>query len=116
MADTASQSRSGAVDPIELAGRIQDFRHEARGGKTMPTYSRALYLKEPEWDAVIAALRAVASEIQEPNPAQSVPAGMWYFTYYSESFNAVQRVRVQGVSSFGMSPDGVTGIAKKGAP
>lgn len=48
-------------------------------------------------------------------PAQSVPEGMWYFTFYCENYDAVQRIRV-AANAPRQFTCGVTGIAKAGKP
>ena len=48
------------------------------------------------------------------NPAQRVPAGMWYFTFYCEDYDSVQRVRV-GADAPRQFTCGVTGITKTSA-
>lgn len=59
------------------------------------------------------AIESIPSATLE-NPAQSVPDGMWYFTFYCEDRDAVQRARVAADAPRQFTC-GVTGIAKKEA-
>lgn len=56
-----------------------------------------------------------AVSARRENPAQSVPDGMWYFTFYCENRDAVQRVRVNANAPREFTC-GVTGLAKSGKP
>lgn len=53
-----------------------------------------------------------ASESRSQDPAQSVPDGMWYFTFYCEDRASVERMRVIADAPRQFTC-GVTGIAKK---
>jgi hypothetical protein len=57
---------------------------------------------------------APSSERKAPDPSQTVPDGMWYFTFYCEDKDAVQRVRI-AANAPRQFTCGVTGVAKKEA-